>query len=213
MEGRAVRIASFFRELKRRRVIRAGTVYVVTAWGLTLGAAELFPFFGAPSWAVRLFAVVAALGLPIVLLLAWLFQLTSAGLERDLGVEEPHALDRNPPVTTVSFGSQGVVRTRWSGPGGTVHERAFDRGFVLGRDSDCEIRFDDPLVSRRHASVSFSDGVWSVTDLASRNGTFIGDRRIESSPLPAQGILKLSEGGPEIAIEVRTKPSVNSRDA
>ena len=74
---------TFFEELKRRKVFRVTSLYAVTAWGASLGAAELFPTFGLPESSVRWF-VIGALGLlPIVALLAWLYELTPSGIERD----------------------------------------------------------------------------------------------------------------------------------
>jgi pSer/pThr/pTyr-binding forkhead associated (FHA) protein len=51
----------------------------------------------------------------------------------------------------------------------------------LGRGGDTlEFFRDIPTVSRRHALVSFRDGVWTLTDLASTNGTWINGARIDS---------------------------------
>jgi hypothetical protein len=47
------------------------------------------------------------------------------------------------------------------------------RETVVGRDPECDVVLDDDRVSRRHA-IFVSDGArWSVTDLASKNGTQI----------------------------------------
>lgn len=56
----------------------------------------------------------------------------------------------------------------------------------IGRTDACPVRIaSDPLVSRRHAYLSFAAGWWSIEDAASHNGTFIGDKRI-----PGETILK-----------------------
>jgi hypothetical protein len=195
------RITSFFSELQRRKVFRVGSIYVVTAWALTLGAADLFPAFDAPAWTVRLFAAVAVLGLPIALALAWAFEVTPVGVERDLGRNNVPAS----AATTALFGAHGVVRARWVDPKGGAREMVFDRTFEFGRDAQCAVCFDDPLVSRRHAQVSVHAGAWHITDLGSRNGTFVDGLRVERAPLPPRGVIRLSEGGPEIGIEVQGK--------
>ena len=44
---------------------------------------------------------------------------------------------------------------------------------TLGREGN-DINFpDDPFISGRHAQLRFADGVLSITDLGSRNGTFV----------------------------------------
>jgi DNA-binding winged helix-turn-helix (wHTH) protein len=49
---------------------------------------------------------------------------------------------------------------------------------VLGREPDARVVVDVPGVSRRHARIVV-DGAWAaVEDLGSKNGTFVGERRI-----------------------------------
>ena len=55
---------------------------------------------------------------------------------------------------------------------------------VIGRTHDCVVRIDSPLVSRRHARIVVTDGVASIEDLGSKNGTFVAKRPIkELTPL------------------------------
>lgn len=74
-------------------------------------------------------------------------------------------------------------------------------GFVLGRGSACDIRVDDEEVSREHARFSLdARGLW-ITDLASRNGTRIGDspaRAHEPVRIPPGSRLQI--GGVEIDV-------------
>jgi hypothetical protein len=44
---------SFFAELKRRNVLRAGALYAAGAWLLVQVATQVFPFFHLPEWIVR----------------------------------------------------------------------------------------------------------------------------------------------------------------
>lgn len=44
---------------------------------------------------------------------------------------------------------------------------------VIGRDPGCDVILDDDRVSRRHAILSSQEGVWSVADLDSKNGTTV----------------------------------------
>jgi pSer/pThr/pTyr-binding forkhead associated (FHA) protein len=50
---------------------------------------------------------------------------------------------------------------------------------VLGRDPDVEILLDSQGVSRRHALLKISEGSATIEDLGSKNGTFVGDQRVE----------------------------------
>jgi DNA-binding winged helix-turn-helix (wHTH) protein len=51
---------------------------------------------------------------------------------------------------------------------------------ILGRDPEADIRVEHGSVSRRHARISIRTGTVTLEDLQSRNGTFVGGRRIES---------------------------------
>lgn len=50
---------------------------------------------------------------------------------------------------------------------------------IIGRHPECSIQIDDGSVSRHHAKVTNSDGVWFVEDLESRNGTFLNGQAIQ----------------------------------
>ena len=69
-------------ELKRRQVFRAAAVYAMAAWAVIEVTATLLPLFFLPEWMVRAVAVIMVLGFPVVLALAWAFDLTSEGVQR-----------------------------------------------------------------------------------------------------------------------------------
>lgn len=192
-------------ETKRRNVFKVAGAYALTAWGASLGAAELLPAFGAPEWAVRAFVVAAILGLPIAVALAWAFEITPSGIVRDPTpaiARPPEGASLQQDNTTVMFGTRGVVSVAWTN-GGTRHEKTFVRDFRLGRDAGCEIHIDDPMISRRHAAVSYGDGRWWISDLGSRNGTLLDGQPVTRAPLPASCKVRLYEAGPSLQFEVR----------
>jgi len=54
--------------------------------------------------------------------------------------------------------------------------RLGDGAVVLGRDPGCDIPLDDLGASRRHAAIRFDSGRYILTDLGSKNGTFVNDQ-------------------------------------
>ena len=66
---------SFIEELKRRRVFRAAILYLVVAWAVIEASDLIVPRLGLPDWTVTFIIVVAGLGFPIALVLAWLYDL------------------------------------------------------------------------------------------------------------------------------------------
>jgi TolB-like protein/Tfp pilus assembly protein PilF len=73
---------NFFAELKRRNVYKVGFAYIVAGWAFSQGIAQVFPVFDVPNWVIRLIVLLIILGLPIALVLAWMFELTPQGIKR-----------------------------------------------------------------------------------------------------------------------------------
>jgi TolB-like protein len=73
---------SFFGELKRRNVYKVAVAYIVAGWALSQGIAQVFPIFDVPIWVIRLLVVLIIVGLPVALILAWMFEITPEGLKR-----------------------------------------------------------------------------------------------------------------------------------
>src|SRR5438270_11091930 len=73
---------NFFAELKRRNVYKVAVAYAVAGWALAQGVAQVLPVFDIPNWVIRLIVVLIITGLPIALVLAWMFELTPQGIKR-----------------------------------------------------------------------------------------------------------------------------------
>ena len=77
-----MKVDNFFAELKRRNVYKVAVAYIVAGWALSQGIAQVFPVFDVPNWVIRLIVVLIIIGLPIALVLAWMFELTPQGIKR-----------------------------------------------------------------------------------------------------------------------------------
>jgi hypothetical protein len=73
---------NFFAELKRRNVYRAAVAYGVVAWFLTQLTTQVLPLFEIPNSAMRFVVVALAVGFPIAMLLAWVYEFTPEGVVR-----------------------------------------------------------------------------------------------------------------------------------
>lgn len=72
---------SLIAELKRRKVIKVGAAYLVVGWLAVQAASIAFPTFDAPLWALRVFILIALLGFPVAVVMAWIFDVTPEGLK------------------------------------------------------------------------------------------------------------------------------------
>ncbi len=82
-------LVRFYRELRRRKVIRVAIVYAFVAWALVEVASVVFPGLLLPDWTVRLVIALAIIGFPIALVMAWALELTPDGIKGDAGDSEP----------------------------------------------------------------------------------------------------------------------------
>lgn len=67
------------------------------------------------------------------------------------------------------------------------HRWKLKSDLLLGRDSDCDIIIPLRQVSRHHARVSFGEDGAVITDLGSKNGTYVNGDRVEESSLLNDG--------------------------
>lgn len=72
-------VRRFVSELRRRRVFRVAVVYAAVCWALIQIADAVATPLSLPPWFTTFVIVVAALGLPIALVLAWAFDVSPAG--------------------------------------------------------------------------------------------------------------------------------------
>jgi len=72
-------IIKFWRELKRRKVIRVAVAYTLVAWVVVEVASVILPSLLMPEWSLRLIIVLVMLGFPVALVLAWVIELTPDG--------------------------------------------------------------------------------------------------------------------------------------
>jgi pSer/pThr/pTyr-binding forkhead associated (FHA) protein len=71
-------------------------------------------------------------------------------------------------------------------------ERCLAGDAVIGRGRACDVRLDDPLVSRRHARMLGSEVGTGIEDLGSANGVYVnGERRSGITPLHPGDIVQL----------------------
>lgn len=72
-----------YSELRRRRVLRAAALYAIAAWGITAAVTLLIEKSAlVPPWLATPIAIVFVAGFPVLMVLAWVFELGPRGLQR-----------------------------------------------------------------------------------------------------------------------------------
>ena len=200
----ADRISEWIAEAKRRRVFRTVGVYIVAVWGVSSGGVDIAQVLKIPEELLR-YGIFAAIGfIPIVVILAWRFDIGRTGIVRDsqdvLAEEQADAAMAEMPTIIGGEVGAGVILVRWSDAVGN-QSSLFTDEFFLGRGADCGVRFYDPLVSRKHARIFHENSTWFIEDLGSRNGTIVGDEKIEREPIGEMNEVRLNDEGPTVRIE------------
>ena len=67
-----------------------------------------------------------------------------------------------------------------SGPdAGKVWRLATAREYMVGRGANNEIRLTDKTVSSVHARLEWQEGMWFVSDLGSKHGTYVQGEKVK----------------------------------
>ena len=78
---------SFLSELSRRNVWRVGIAYVIAAWLILQVLETIASVAGAPDWVGKFVLGLLVVGLPVALILAWVYEMTPEGIKRERDVD------------------------------------------------------------------------------------------------------------------------------
>ena len=78
-----------FEQLKQRNVFRVAVLYAVVCWLILDPVHVIFHMAGVPEWVNRLVLILMAVGFPVVVIFAWVYEITPEGMKPT--VEVPHA--------------------------------------------------------------------------------------------------------------------------
>ncbi len=79
---------SIIRELRRREVFRTAGLYVGICWIVIEVGSVLLPVFDAPEWLFRGMIIAAVAGFPVMLILAWFFDVNEGGISLQGDVQD-----------------------------------------------------------------------------------------------------------------------------
>lgn len=119
-------VMSFWSELKRRNVYKVGVAYALVAWIIAQVVDVVDEPFGLPIWFDRTVLVMLIGGFPVALFLAWVYDLTPAGIRRTDDIPQNERIAQ-PTSRKLNYLLIGLV-------GGAVIGTA--TFWLLGRDVD-----------------------------------------------------------------------------
>ncbi len=128
MPGSASRFGQFVDELRRRRVFRVAAFYGGIAFVIVQIIDGTFEVMGIPAWVSRLLITLLAIGFPIAIGLAWVFDITSEGIVRTEGRPTGKPLTGNGALIAVAIAA--VAFGIWGRWGGEPSSAASDLGAI-----------------------------------------------------------------------------------
>ncbi len=118
--------------------------------------------------------IILLLRVAVVFLLYFFLWQVLRVVSRDLATSTPE------PVTLAPYGQLVVINAGQTGiPVGKVFP--LSTLSVIGRSVETEIALNDSFLSNEHARMELRDGVWSLEDLGSTNGTFLNGFEVRAS--------------------------------
>ncbi|HEX7670543.1 MAG TPA: sigma 54-interacting transcriptional regulator, partial [Polyangiaceae bacterium] len=139
------------------------------------------------------------------------------GTPRPVRAKDPHGMVTGDPTrhderTTIEHTAAGPPSSRRGATQAAamiVYQRGRaelveigpDRAVTIGREWPADVLVADPSLSRQHARFEWVAGTLTVTDLGSRNGTWVSGKRVaETSEVRSGGIVQL--GGVSVSIHL-----------
>ena len=83
---------SLFSELRRRNVIKVALLYAVASWLLVWIINHLVDGFGLSPWVSDYILLLLAIGFPVALIFAWVYEITPTGLQKAIDVDQTQSI-------------------------------------------------------------------------------------------------------------------------
>lgn len=81
-------LKKYLDELKRRQVVKVGIAYLVVSWLIIQVSSIVLPAFNAPTYILKTLLFVLAIGFPICLILAWIYEITPSGIQKTKTIDK-----------------------------------------------------------------------------------------------------------------------------
>ena len=164
----------FLVELKRRHVYRVAVIYAAVAWLAVQIADVVLENFNLPDRVMQLVILCAALGFPVALILAWLYDLSARGIQRTAARDSVDGAATSVPETP---GESGAAGDRRPGivvlPFASFSAEAFDEVIASGFTEDLTTllaHVPDIFVISRNTAALYKDRKMDFRDIGRELG-------------------------------------------
>ena len=85
-------MASVWRELKRRNVVRVVVAYAIVSWLILQLTDVLIPLLSLPEWVGRFVFLLLVVGFLLALFVSWAYELTPEGLKKEKDIDRSQSI-------------------------------------------------------------------------------------------------------------------------
>jgi TolB-like protein/Flp pilus assembly protein TadD len=96
-------LGKFWKELKRRKVIRRNMVYAASGFVILEFVSNITDPFGLPDWTLKLVFILLCIGFVISIILSWFYDFTPDGFERIISANETEGMTREKPIRLLAW--------------------------------------------------------------------------------------------------------------
>ncbi len=122
-------LKKYIKELKRRHVFKAGAAYLIVAWLIAQIASIILPTYDAPAYFMKTLIFILAIGFPINLIFAWIYDITPEGIKKTENIEvlSSKSIIKNRRLNKVILSSLFITivlllyNQFWSTPGSAIN--------------------------------------------------------------------------------------------
>ena len=151
------RILTLLIQLKDRKVLRVTIAYIVVAWFVMQVGEVTFEALHLPEWALTLLITFTLLGFPIAVVMAWAYEITPAGIVRDIDGKLDHISvpgSNHPMATSAQRGGPSIAVLPFEDMSSEKDQQYFCEG--IAEEILCALSDVDGLdVAARVASFQF----------------------------------------------------------
>ncbi|WP_068990098.1 tetratricopeptide repeat protein [Kangiella sediminilitoris] len=144
----------FIKELNRRKVVQLVLAYIAFSWLVVQVTDVLVDAFEAPEWIIRTVFIVLIIGLPVVAILSWVFDVTSHGIIKTRELPHPSQLDIKaiPIIFHAALSKElSYKETRKQLKDYVIWSEDYDSLSSVLNDRDCMILFPNSVDALRFA--------------------------------------------------------------
>jgi pSer/pThr/pTyr-binding forkhead associated (FHA) protein len=95
---------------------------------------------------------------------------------------------------------KSIIKVKIKSGNSAGKEYTFGNSFTIGRSDECSIQLNEGGISRIHVEVICNNGIWTIEDKSSRNGTYVNGSRIERCDVKENTLIELGKNGPTMLI-------------